>query len=200
MNMCLFFICMKKYVSFLAALLVFITSCQRPCDCTLQVNRVLLLKIDFQTHQFEGAFEHILSSPIGQVDTLPITSTFAPPGDFGNVAFHYQPTNELIFDGDIVWNGLGAINYPMGFDPPNTLTRIADPVALPDSMRFQNVFPEMPPYKLPLDSVWMDVADLKIVNDYMDSHKQIGYFLYTPSIGLGNPADWDWFLVLNSEH
>ncbi len=190
---------MKKLLLILISFIA-INACQKPCDCTLKANRVLLLKIDFQTYQFEGAFEQVLGSSFGQFDTLPITSTYMPPGDFGNVTFRYQPGNELIFDGDIVWNGWGPINYPMGFDPPNQFNRSTDLVPLPDSVRFQNIFPEIPPYKLPLDSIWMDIADLQIIKDYIDSPKKVGYFLYTPSVGFGNPADWDWFLVLNSEH
>lgn len=190
---------MKKFLA-LFINLILLSACQKPCDCTLKTNRVLLLKIDFQTYQFEGAYEQVLGSPFGQFDTLPITNIFVPPGDFGNLTFRYQPNNELIFDGDIIWNGLGAINYPMAFEPPGQFNRTNDPLPLPDSVRFQNIFPEIPPYKLPLDSIWMDVADLQIVEDYINSPKKVGYFLYTPSVGFGNPADWDWFLVFNSEH
>ena len=189
---------MKKLILLLFVPL-FISGCKK-CDCTIKVNRIILLKVDFETYQFEGAFEQVLSSPFGQFDTLPISHNFIPPGDFGNVTFYYQPNNELLFDGDIVWNGWGPINYPMGFDPPNQFNRLNNSVPLPDSVRFQNIFHEFPPYKLPLDSIWMDIDDLEIVEEFTKGHKKIGYFLYTPSVGIGNPADWDWIVVLNSEH
>jgi hypothetical protein len=47
--------------------------------------------------------------------------------------------------------------------------------------------------------IWMEIADLAIVSEYMNAQLQVGLYLYTPSVGIGNPADWDWFVLPNVE-
>jgi len=190
---------MKKLL-LLTLLIVLHSACTRHCDCTIKANRILLLKVDFLTYQFEGAFEQVLSSPFGNFDTIPISNDFTPPGDFGNLTMYYLPDSEVVFNGDIVWNGWGPINFPPVFEPASNFNRATNALSVPDSSRFQYLFHAIPPYKSPLDSIWMDIANLHILKEFNDGDKKIGYFLYTPSVGAGDPADWDWFVVLNSNH
>lgn len=187
---------MKKIIPLFIACAILV-GCEKENTPIQQQNKILLLRIDYLTYQFEGAFEQTLSSPFAPFDSLPISNVFQSPGDFGNLKLFYQPNNELIFDGDIVWNGWGPINYPTSFSPPANYLHTGLSLSLPDSSRFQNVFPQWHYPKLPLDSIWMNIGDLAIVKEYNASPKNIGFLLYTPSVGVGDPAQWDWFLVFN---
>ncbi len=156
----------------------------------------LVVQIDYKTYKFEGASEQVLYSDFTAADTLPLTVNYIPPADFGNVAFNYQPKNELVFDGSIIWMGTGQLKFP-AIKSASNFSRGSQVAVRPDTTGFQFLQPAVLPQNYDLDSIWMDIADLKIVNEYLKSHKKVGIFLYTPSVGVGNPADWNWYLFFN---
>lgn len=160
-------------------------------------NTILLLRVDFTTYNFEGGHEQQISEVITGSDTIPISVNYKAPGDFGNISLYYQPTNTLLFDGSIIWMGTGKISYPKRFEPADSYARLVTPIEKPDDSRFQCLF-GTPPADYSL--IWNSISRLKIVSDYLKSHKKIGIFLYTPSVGIGNPKEWDWFLIMNKNY
>ena len=159
-------------------------------------SKLLVVQIDYETYKFEGASEQFLLSDFTTVDTLPLASNYSLPGDFGNVAFNYQPKNELVFDGSIIWMGTGQLKFPT-IKSASNFSRGSQVAVRPDTTGFQFLQPAVMTQNYDLDSIWMDVAELEIVNEYLKSHKKVGLFLYTPSVGAGNPADWNWYLFFN---
>lgn len=157
-------------------------------------NSLLLLKIDYLTYKFEGGYEIKLSAT-EQSDTIPVKVAYLPPGDFGNISLYYKPSNQLFFNGDIIWMGRGEIKTPANFERPDSYTKLSIPIAQPSDGQFQNIFNEWNFNKQA--EIWEAVNNLEIVSVYLKHNKKIGIFLYTPSVGVGNPADWDWFIVLN---
>lgn len=146
------------------------------------------------TYNFEGGNEQFINSKITDSDTIPITVNYKAPGDFGNIALYYQPTNDLLFDGSIIWMGTGTIKYPKTFKSAGSYPLLDNPIDKPDDSRFNSIFGKPPSdYSL----IWNSVGKLKIVSDYLKSNKKIGLFLYTPSVGIGNPYEWDWFVFMN---
>jgi len=160
-------------------------------------STILLLKVDYTSYNFEGGFEKVISEAITPADTIPVSVDYIPPGDFGNISLYYQPTNELLFDGSIIWNGTGQISYPASFNPPAAYTLLPSPVAKPDDSRFQIIFYNLKGQAIDYAGIWNGISSLEIVSDYLQSPKKIGLFLYTPSVGVGDPNTWDWFLIFN---
>ena len=188
---------MKKLL-ILSVFLGLFSSCEDDCDSqeTLASNTILLLKVDLMTYTFEGAKELELSSEISDSETIPLYVDYAPPGDFGNIALYYEG-EELIFDGSIIWMGLGEISYPESFDPPSSFSELNSTIPLPDTTRFQLIFNDFNYPSIDYSLIWNAINKLEIVNDYHESYKNIGLFLYTPSVGIGDPNDWDWFVIMN---
>lgn len=160
-------------------------------------SKVVLLRVDFMTSVFEGGKELVFSVDRNNLDTIPILVDYKPPGDFGNITLYYQPSGEMIFDGGIIWMGTGQINYPENFRPPDEFELMETAIELPDASKFQIVFDNLDNQSIDYASIWNAISNLKIVDDYLKENKKIGLFLYTPSVGVGDPNEWDWFVILN---
>lgn len=185
---------MKKIIASIsgAIILLIISSCTK--DKT-QNSSIALLKIDYTTNIFEGGV--VFQYPIATTasDSLPINVTYVDPGDFGGLTCTYSPTGDIIFDGSIIWSGTGNINFPTQFNSPSTFPQ-SPPIPVPDTNEFQ-ILHYLSNEAIDYTSIWNAVSQLDIVNDYLLSGKKVGLFLYTPSVGAGNPAEYDWFIILN---
>jgi hypothetical protein len=162
-------------------------------------NTVLLLKVDYLTHTFEGGKEFTFPN---QTNTFTIQTQYQAPSDFGGIKLYYQELNQQLFNGSIHWMGTGSILFPSDFQPAGAFAVVQTlvPVAFPTS-GFQNVFnPDNTVYNY--QDVWSSIAYLQKTGDY-------GYwqtntiapkiFLYTPSVGIGDPATWKWIVILKRQ-
>lgn len=184
---------MKKIL--LLLLSIFILSCPKDNEDETGVhNSILLLRIDYITYQFEGGYEQSINGRIESSDTIPIAVNYKSPGDFGNISLYYQPTNDLLFDGSIIWMGTGTIKYPETFKSSDSYPLLDNPISRPDDSKFKCIF-GVPPTDYSL--IWNSISRLRIISDYLKSNKKISLFLYTPSVGVGNPNDWDWIIIMN---
>ena len=161
----------------------------------IQQNKVLLLKVDYQTNTFEGGNETIFQN---STSTFTVTKQVIPPGDFGNIKLFYSELNAKIFDGDIIWMGSGQILFPTSFLPANhylflnTLVPIADPV-------FENVYnPNNTNYNY--SEIFNSIRYLDIVNQYRASNPNatVKLFLYTPGVGFGDPSQFKWIFIIKN--
>ena len=50
------------------------------------------------------------------------------------------------------------------------------------------------------NEIWTSVQSLVKVRQYLNSNPNatVKLFLYTPSVGIGNPAEWDWIIVMKN--
>lgn len=165
-------------------------------------NKVVLLKVDATNFAFEGGKELTFE----EASTFTISHEYILPGDFGSIKLKYDELDATIFDGDIHWMGLGEMNYPEAIDPVSSFESIATAVPMPDeSLRELVLYDEfMPvedwPYAANYSALWDAVDNLQIVKEYREANPgaKVHFFLYTPSVGVGNPADWDWFVILKN--
>lgn len=165
-------------------------------------NKVVLLKVDATDFTFEGG--KILS--FEDASTFTIAHEYNLPGDFGSIKLKYEELDAPIFDGDIHWMGLGGMHYPESIDPVSSFESIASAVPMPDeSLRELVLYDEYVPvdewpYAANYTALWDAVDNLKIVKDYREANPnaKVHFFLYTPSVGSGNPDDWDWFVILKN--
>jgi len=155
-----------------------------------------VLKVDFQTHKFEGGKVFHFDATGAVPQTIPIQMTYAPPGDFGNITLQYAPTGDTIFDGSIIWSGKGKMTQPA---LSNNFAAGTTAQPAPDTNDVQVISPgtfiKKEAYNIP--AVWSGISNLYITREFLQAHNtRIGIFLYTPSVGIGDPADWDYFWLL----
>lgn len=161
-------------------------------------NSVVLLQVNYTDYVFEGGIELFLHSEFNDSDTIPISVDYDPPGDFGNISLYYEPKEELIFDGSIIWAGSGYRKFPKRIYHPDNFVYLDEEIEMPANEKFQIIFPEEG-VEYPLDSIWNSVNDLAIVSRYLEGGKKIGIFRYTPSVGVGDPNEWNWYVIMNTE-
>lgn len=164
-------------------------------------NKVLMLKVDLLTHAFEGGKEFTFDA----ANTFTIETEYVSPGDFGSIKLKYDELDATLFDGSIHWDGLGQMSYPENLDPVNSFAVMDNEVVMPEISSFHTVqYIEgnegegivAPDHQ----SIWHAINHLQLVEDFRASNPQakIQLFLYTPSVGIGDPADWDWFVILKN--
>lgn len=159
-------------------------------------SKILLLKVDYLTNSFEGGKELLFSQ---SSENFTIATQYTPPGDFGNIKLIYEEINKVIFDGDIIWMGLGHINYPQNILPASEFRYVMTCDYVMPEGGFENVFnPQGAFYDY--SQIWTSVQGLVKVREYLRSNPDatVKLFLYTPSVGVGNPEDWDWILFLKN--
>jgi len=188
---------MKKVVLFIFIIGMFF-SCGKK-EINEATDNVVLLKVDFLTNAFEGGIELLFLRSAN----FTISSTYNPPGDFGDVQLYYDEINGKLFDGTIIWMGLGERSFPAQIDLPDEFSDISDSLPLPNPNMFENImytenayYPDTIEYQ----DIWNSINSLEIVSNYRKSNPngKIHLFLYTPSVGIGDPADWDWYVILNN--
>ena len=165
----------------------------------LYSNSLTLLKINFVDYAFEGAFHFssLLKDTVPN-DTIPLLINYQPPGDFGNLALHHATDSTLIFDGSIVWTGLGQLNFPNSFVPASSFGTNATPQAQPaDSLITLYAEPAWEEVNRPIEytSIWNSVKHSTAL-PFINNDTKFGLFVYTPSVGIGTPSDWDYFLLI----
>lgn len=162
-------------------------------------NRVLLLKIDFEANTFEEGREFVFSTN----KDFDISSEYVSPGDFGSIDLLYKGTQQKLFSGTIVWSGLGKIDFPEKFIQPEDFNRLNEPLPMPDVSEFKKVMYDehaFYPENIEYQKIWESIADLKLVKEYRRNNPEtkINILLYTPAVGIMDPAEADWIMVIKN--
>ena len=191
---------MKTKILTFTAIVLTLISCSKDNDETIipttYPNNVLVLKVDYNTNQFEGGKELSFTNT---ATNMTVTNQYVSPSDFGSIKLKYQELNETLFDGTIVWNGLGQINYPQNLLDANLFDRVMTADYVSPISGFENVFnPNNSTYNY--NTIWTSVQSLVKVRQYLISNPNatVKIFLYTPSVGIGNPAEWDWIIIMKN--
>jgi len=161
-------------------------------------NKVVLLQVDYLTGAFEGGKELIFP----EAEDFTLTYDYTSPGDFGDITLNYEEVNQPLFAGTIVWDGKGEREFPEAIDAVSAFATINTNIALPANDTFEQVnynedaYPENMSYQ----PLWEAVDNLQVVKEYRESNPaaKIHVFLYAPSVGVGNPAEWDYYLILKN--
>jgi hypothetical protein len=157
-----------------------------------------MLKVDYLSQRFEGGKVFSFPSNNTPNSTIPLTITYKPPSDFGNITFQYTPTGDTVFDGGIVWMGRGDLKYPV-FDPASSFSTELTSKPAPTSSEVQSIVPDQfsaPYHDTTIAQAWTGIAHLTLTRDMIANGASKGLFLYTPSVGSGDPADWDYIWML----
>ncbi len=159
-------------------------------------NKILMLKVDYTTNVFEGGKELTLGPYSSSFET---NNEYQAPSDFGYLKVFYTPTNTKIFDGTIHWLGEGAMSYPTNFAPANSFVVLNTFAAIPMPV-VENIFGTSTPQNVNYTAVVNPLIYLEKVNAYRISNPtaKVKIFLYTPGVGVGNPATWKWIVMFKN--
>lgn len=189
---------MKKKLLFLL-LIGTLISCSSEDDAPEknQTNEILMLKVDYTTNDFEGGTTFHFSQPAAG---FTITNEYVPPGDFGSVKLIYEEINEILFFGSIVWMGLGKMEFPENLQPADPFEVVlTEDYVFPEN-GLENVFDPTDQFEENFDyeEIWSSVQSLVKVREYLSSNpnQSVKLFLYTPSVGVGDPSDWNWIIYM----
>jgi len=191
---------MKKSLFILFIFLTIFSSCSEentPAENnTNEPNKVLLLKVDYLTNIFQGGKETTYTE---NSNTFTISHQIVAPVDFGNIKLKYNEINQIIFDGDIIWMGLGQILYPQNMLAANQFDAVLTADVVFPTTSFNHILPQ-PNLGNNYNQVWMAVQNLVKVRQYLISNPTgvVHLYLYTPSVGVGNPADWKWIILMKN--
>lgn len=188
---------MKLKITLLVSCFFLFQSCSKEENTRLLAsNSVLVLKVDYTTNTFEGGKELIFQLASQE---MTISKVYTPPSDFGNLTLIYNELNEVVFDGTIVWNGLGQINYPQNFLSANQFDYVETTDYIVPSAGFENVFNSNNTV-YDYNVMWSSVQGLVKVREYLAENPDatVKVFLYTPSVAVGNPEEWDWIILMKN--
>lgn len=153
------------------------------------------IQIDFQTGAVEGGAYYANIDLSYAADSLPIgLKSYTPAGDFGNIQWEWKPSQELLFNGDIVWMGLGTRIVPEWLIAPEDLGWNSTPAAAPDSAQQQWLAKKWNE-NLPIDGskLWSESLHLPCFHNRRED-LPIAIYLYTPSVGIGDPNTWKYWI------
>jgi len=186
---------MKTNIFKLAAILLLATGGICSCEDQSQFNnKVLMLMVDYTTNTFKGGKELGFA---GNLETFTITREYKAPSDFGYLKLFYEEVNELLFSGTIIWMGLGKMEFPKVLLSANQFQRVDIHNYIPPKNGFENIL-DLTNQPFDYELVWVAVQSLAKTREYLHSNPEqvVKLFLYTPSVGVGNPEDWYWIIYL----
>lgn len=161
---------------------------------------ILISKVDYLTFQYRGFYAMNVSGKVENDSLIPIIAEYKSPGDFGSIKLYYNTTKNLLLDGTIIWMGKGELSFPESF---RAGLQESEGLPYPGNNRFA-LLDESGTYvesggDFPHQRIWESVSHQKEFQHYYEnSSKKIAIYLYTPSVGEGNPADW-YYLVYTEQ-
>lgn len=158
-----------------------------------------ILIVDYQTYEFEGG--NLSYYPLCancDSDSLPFSITFISPGDFGEITFSYTETNDTLFRASIVWMGLGEILYPDEFVPADSFQTVQESIEKPELSEYFDYWLGLDEstFYAKTDLAWASISSIHITNDFATELFRVGFYLYTPSVGVFDPDPAKWIIFL----
>lgn len=163
-------------------------------------KHILISKVDYLTFRYKGFYALNVTDKLNTGNEIPFVSEYHAPADFGYIKLFYRNTDNLLMDGTIIWAGCGELNFPdtfrAGLPMDNGLpypgqSRIS---FINDGGHYETVTDERD-----LQYIWQSVSRQKEFQHYYgNSSKKVAVYLYTPSVGIGNPAD-AYYLVFTEQ-
>lgn len=182
---------------------------------TSAVSLVMQFKVDYLSHQLEGYHIDTIRGYRNSSSAIPFRMQYCAPGDFGSVKLFYGPTGDTLFSGGIVWMGCGSIEHPAAYNTDFTVMYNMPPY--PGQEAFYMVggpvstFADLCHYfenDISTDRLclllWEAVSSSNVYQDwtvpaYQMQMPRFGIYFYQPSVGDGNPVDWDYILFLERQ-
>jgi hypothetical protein len=174
-----------------------------PIDQETDLNKnILISRVDYLTFAYKGFYAMNVQNPVSSGDEIPFVAQYQSPGDFGWFKLFYQTTDNLLAHGSIIWMGCGKLMFPESFKAGQTLSN-----GLPYPGQSKIAFINNEGLYCTVDSaqevnlqrIWQTLSkQVEFQHYYNNSSKKVAVYLYTPSVGIGNPAD-AYYLVFTEQ-
>ena len=184
---------MKYIISFLVIASVLIMSSCRKDEVDLK-SHLVLLKVDYLTYKLEGGMMFDLNkAPTSS--QVQFTVENDPSSNFSYLKLYHVPDSLLVFDGLIIWNGSGNLIFPDSLNPASSFNILEGNHKALDTSRVHQI--SSTAYNQSIDKTALilnEISDLQIVQNAYNQNFDFSILCYTPSIGIGNPSEWDYFV------
>lgn len=163
-------------------------------------KHILISKIDYLTFRNRGFYALNVSNKLEEGIEIPFVADYRIPGDFGYIKLYYRNTDNLLLDGTIIWSGCGKLSFPEHFRAGYPLEK-GLPFPGLDRIGFigNNGEYTSTTDETELRNIWQTLSKQKEFQHYFDnSTKKVAVYLYTPSVGMGNPYDF-YYLVFTEQ-
>ena len=163
-------------------------------------KHILISKVDYLTFRYKGFYALTVTNKLNSGTEIPFVSQYQEPGDFGYIKLFYRNTNNLLMDGTIIWSGCGELNFPESFRAGQRLSNV---LPYPGQSRIAFINEEghytTVSDDTELQRIWHTLSRQKEFRHYFGrTSKKVAVYLYTPSVGVGNPAD-AYYLVFTEQ-
>ncbi len=163
---------------------------------------ILISKVDYLTFRPRGFYAMNVQNPVSSGNEIPFVAQYQAPGDFGWFKLFYQTTDNLLAYGSIVWMGCGHLEFPETFRAGQKLN---SGLPYPGQSKIAFINDEgqyctvNAAQEIDLQRIWQTLSKQEeFQHYYSNTHKKVAVYLYTPSMGLGDPADW-YYLVFTEQ-
>lgn len=163
-------------------------------------KHILISKVDYLTFRYKGFYALNVTDKLNSGREIPFVADYQSPGDFGYIKLFYRNTNNLLMDGTIIWSGCGELNFPESFRAGQRLSNV---LPYPGQSRIAFINEEghytTVSDDTELQRIWHTLSRQKEFRHYFgNTSKKVAVYLYTPSVGVGNPAD-AYYLVFTEQ-
>ncbi len=158
---------------------------------------MLVMKVDYMTFNCLGYATVNVADAFVDSDTIPLGVDYEDPIDFGYIKLYYSRAmkENLLFSGSIVWMGCGKMEYPTNFVMEKKNKKSELPYPGNDHCAYMFRSYSNPSDDKELSRIWKSVSKTESFQwFYAHTTKKVAVYLYTPSVGEGDPADW-YYLV-----
>ncbi|MBD3635997.1 MAG: hypothetical protein HUJ25_01545 [Crocinitomicaceae bacterium] len=184
---------MKINFLFITVLTLLTLSSCRKDKINLETHLVLM-KVDYMTYNLEGGVIFDLGNNPNS-NTVQIGIEYEEPNDLGYIKLFHIPDSILLFDGSILWSGTGQQYFPDSLNSSVNFPISSNIISAIDSSRVNEIF-IMPTNQdsLYYQHIWDEINEIQLVQEAYNQNFDFSIFCYTPSIGIGNPLEWDYFV------
>lgn len=163
-------------------------------------NRILMLHLDNTTLALEGVKEIVVDTTITLSDSIPIIIDLTYEDGSGNINLFYGSEDYLLFSGTIEsGENNGERTFPTNFSSIDNLDTLATALDKPLDSNFQLIEAVSISSNaiISYQEIWDAISNLKLVEDYMESGKNIGVFVYTSNISDDEERIEDYYVIIN---
>lgn len=158
---------------------------------------ILISKVDYLTFGYKGFYALNVTGKEETGADIPIVAQYDSPSDFGSIRLYYRTTDNLLAEGTIVWNGCGQLAFPEAFRAGQPESEGLPYPGQEHIVQLNEAGEATTDYnEQEMRHIWESISQQKeFQHYYANSQKRVAVYLYTPSVGMMNPAD-AYYLVI----
>ncbi len=177
--------------------LIIFTGCNDEDSDNHTKNKVLMLKVDYQTFNFEGGVEYTFNQ---KTDSFTIDFDYIYTSDPEMITLTYSELNETLFSGTVMWNGGGEVITPLSIDPPEDFETVSSEDIIFPSRGFTQIYHPFYHSNIEYYNAWMSIQNLEKVRQFLRSNpfQKVKIFVYSSSGFGNNNIDYDYYIFIQN--